>query len=268
MRHTRIACLTLMVYALPLRAQTDYYNTDAGRPILIEDAYALERRGLELQVAPVRLSRARGGSYTWGIEPELAFGFANRTHVEFSVPLSFADRGGKRSVAGVSGVELSVLHTLNIETSIPAFAIAADVLLPVGKFGPTRAYPSVKGIMTRTFSKARVHLNGQYTFGAATPTVATTATLPTVDLSRWVAGGAVDHVLGLRSMLLTAELYARKPLDSAEGVEWNSGAGVRYQLSPRWAMDGGVGRTLTGSAQAWYLTAGGAYAFGLPWSAR
>ncbi len=266
MRHSLTALLALM--AFPLHAQTDYYNTDAGRPILIEDAYALERRGFELQVAPVRLSRARGGSYTWGVEPELAFGFANRTHVEVSVPLSFADRGGTRGAAGISGVELSVLHTLNIETSIPAFAVAADVLLPVGRFGPPRAYPSVKGIMTRTFPKARVHLNAQYTFGAAVTRLSTNTTLPTVDVSRWVAGGAIDRALGLRSMLLTAELYARKPLDSAENVEWNSGAGVRYQLSPRWAMDGGVGRTLTGSAQAWYLTAGGAYAFGLPWSAR
>ena len=30
------------------RAQTDYYNTDAGRPVRIEDAYTLERRGFEL----------------------------------------------------------------------------------------------------------------------------------------------------------------------------------------------------------------------------
>jgi hypothetical protein len=43
------------VVALPLSvaAQTDYYNTDAGRPITVEDAYATERYAFELQLAPV-----------------------------------------------------------------------------------------------------------------------------------------------------------------------------------------------------------------------
>ncbi|MBC7844749.1 MAG: hypothetical protein H7099_20770 [Gemmatimonadaceae bacterium] len=257
--------------ARPARAQTDYYNTDAGRPVLIEDAYPLERRGFELQVAPVRLSRARGGAYTWGVEPELAYGFANRAHIEIGVPIAYATRAGARGAAGISGVDLSVLYNLNAETRIPALAVVAEVLLPVGRFGPPRAYPSVKGIMTRTFPVARVHLNAQYTFGQAiTSTVAGPigAAAQNVEVSRWLAGAAIDRTLALQSLLMTAELYARKPLDVSEDVEWNSGVGVRYQLTPRWAMDGGVGRNLTGPAQAWYLTAGGAYAFGLPWSAR
>ncbi len=257
--------------ALPVQAQTDYYNTDAGRPVLMEDAYALERRGLELQVAPVRLSRARGGAYTWGVEPELAYGFAPRAQIEIGVPVAYVERGGRRGATGVSGVDLSVLYNLNTETRIPAFAVAGEVLLPVGRFGPTRAYPSLKGIMTRTFPAARFHLNAQYTFGeSVTSSVSAPigAAAQSIELSRWVAGGAVDRTIALRSILMTAELYARKPLDVSEAVEWNSGVGVRYQLAPRWAMDAGLGRNLNGPAQAWYVTAGGAYAFGLPWSAR
>jgi Putative MetA-pathway of phenol degradation len=268
---TRVAAAAVVLHAQPLRAQTDYYNTDAGRPVLMEDAYALERRGLEFQVAPVRLSRARGGVYTWGLEPELAFGFANRTQIEVGLPVAWIDRGRVRGAAGISGVDVSVLHNLNVETSIPAFAIAADVLLPVGRFGPPRAYPSLKGIMTRTFSAARVHLNAQYTFGSSvSPSVSAPigAAAQSIEVSRWIAGAAVDRTLALRSLLMTAELYARKPLDRTENVEWNSGVGVRYQFSPRWALDGGAGRSLNGPEQAWYLTAGGAYAFGLPWRAQ
>lgn len=249
-----------------LRAQTDFYNTDAGRPILIEDANALERRGLELQIAPLRLSRARGGAYTWGVEPELAFGFANRTHVELGVPIAYLDRPGGRGSAGLSGLDLSVLHNFNTETSIPAFAIAANVLLPVGRFGPPNAYTSLKGIMTRTFPLGRLHVNAQYTLGRAQSNPSSTIGAQALELSRWIAGGAVDHTFALRSVLVTAELYARKPLNVGELVEWNTGAGVRYQLAPRWAMDAGVGRALSGVAQAWYLTAGGAFAFGLPWN--
>src|SRR5919109_166308 len=72
----------------PAVAQTDYYNTDAGRPIRIEDAYPVERRAFEIQAAPLRLERARGGLYHWGIEPELAFGILPRTQIEVGFPLA------------------------------------------------------------------------------------------------------------------------------------------------------------------------------------
>jgi len=36
------------------RGQTDYYNLDTNRPVLIEDAYPTERFAFELQLAPVR----------------------------------------------------------------------------------------------------------------------------------------------------------------------------------------------------------------------
>jgi hypothetical protein len=80
-----------------------------------------------------------------------------------------------------------------------------------------------------------------------------------------LGGVAVDRTFPLRSLLVTAEVFAREPLRTGEEVEWNGGAGLRYQTSPRWAMDAGVGRRLSGSDQAWYVTVGAAYAFGLPW---
>lgn len=56
------------------QAQTDYYNTDAGRPITVEDAYPTERYAFELQLAPVRMEGARGGVYTCSVEPGIACG--------------------------------------------------------------------------------------------------------------------------------------------------------------------------------------------------
>ena len=109
-------------------AQTDYYNTDAGRPIRVEDATALERRGFELQAAPLRLERGRGGIYRWGIEPEIAYGILPRTQFEVGFPLVFVDAGanGQRTT-GLAGIDVSVLHNFNTETRLPAFAIAAEV---------------------------------------------------------------------------------------------------------------------------------------------
>jgi hypothetical protein len=258
----------LVAPARPLVAQTDYYNTDTGRPIQIEDAYPVERRAFEIQAAPLRLERARGGVYQWGIEPEVAFGILPRTQVELGFPLAFIDAGSAGRTSGLAGIDLSVLHNLNVETAIPALGIAAGLLLPAGNLGPDETYASVKGIATRTLRWARFHVNAEYTFGselAANTGGNESESTGAVEVSRWLAGVAVDRTFPLRSMLVTAELFARAPLVANEDLEWNVGAGLRYQFRPRWALDAGVGRRLTGDDRAWYATFGSAYAFGLPW---
>jgi hypothetical protein len=258
--------LTLLSLAAPSlgRAQTDYYNTDVGRPITVEDAYAIEHRGVELQAAPLRLERTAGGVYRWALEPEVAVGILPRTQLEVGVPLAYADLGLGRHVGGLAGVDVSLLHNLNVETRLPALGVRGGVLLPAGAFGPDRAYPSLTAIATKTFPWARFHLNAQGTLGAASSTASGAAR----DVSRWMAGAAVDRTFPLRALLVTGELVARRPLVDGAEVEWRAGAGSRYQLTPRWAIDGGVGRRLTGDERAWYLTAGGAWAFGLPWRGR
>ena len=267
---------TLLAAARPVAAQTDYYNTDAGRPLTIEDAYPVERRAVELQLAPLRLERARGGAYHWGIEPEVALGILPRTQLEIGVPLAFAEGGGRRT-SGLAGIELSALHNLNVETTtVPALGVVADVLIPVGSLAPDRAYPSVKGIATKTLPWARFHLNGQYTLGdrlaaadAGSGEAAGSDVGPgAAELSRWQAGVAVDRTFPLRSLLVSGELYARQPLRTGEDVEWNTGAGARYQLSPRVAADAGAGYRLTGDERGWYATVGAAVVVGLPWRTR
>lgn len=267
--------VALAVTAAAGYAQTDYYNTDAGRPLQVEDAYALEYRGLELQAAPFRLGRARGGVYTFGIEPQLAVGPFPRTQLEVGLPLAYVDAGGGRRTTGAAGLDVSLLYTLNAETALPAFGIVGQVLLPVGGLAPDRAYPSLKGIATKTFRVARLHVNGQYTFGRRLPTdgagapavgAATAGAGPQAqELSRWLAGAAVDRTFPLSSLLVTGEVYARQPLRRGEDVEYNAAVGTRLQLTPRTALDGGVGRRLNGPDQGWFVTVGSAYAFGLPW---
>ena len=266
------ALAAMLAAAPPAVAQTDYYNTDAGRPITIEDAYPVERRAVELQLAPLRLERGRGGVYHWGLEPEFAVGLLPRTQLEVGFPLAFVEGVGRRT-SGLAGVEISALHNLNVETTIPALALVGDVLLPAGGLGPDRAYASVKGIATKTFSFARFHVNGQYTVGDRLP--ADHAGSPgeeigpgAAELSQWQAGMAVDRTFPLRSLLVTGELYARQPLRAGETVEWNTAAGARYQLSPRVAGDLGGGYRLNGPDRGWYATVGAAVALGLPWRNR
>ena len=253
-----LGAAVLAAFAAPARAQTDYYNTDAGRPVRIEDAYPTERYAFELQLAPVRAERTGSGIYAWGIEPEVAFGILPRTHVELGVPLLVIDAPGVRNRAGAAGVEISMLHNLNAETSgLPALGIAAHGLLPAGAFGPDRPIPSVAALATRTFPRFRVHANAQYTLADAEDAGSA------LELSEWLAGIAVDRTMPLRSMLITAEAFAEQPLDDEEPVQWTVGGGVRMQRSPRFALDAGLGRRITGPETGWYVTAGAAYAFAI-----
>lgn len=255
-----IAVLASCALVAPVAAQTDYYNTDAGRPITVEDAYATERYAFELQLAPLRLERARGGVYSWEVEPEIAYGIFPRTHIELGFPISYADARGASNF-GLGGIALSALHNLNAETSIPALGVAGEVLFPVGPLAYNDTYGTVKGIATRSLSWARFHLNGAYTFGSEPAPGSVPVGAP--DLSRWMAGVAVDHTFPLKALLITAETVARQPLIEDEDVEWSIAAGARYQVSPTIAIDGGVGKAITGDEQAWYLTFGLARAFGI-----
>ena len=246
-------------------AQTDYYNTDRGRPLQVEDAYVTERHAVEFKLAPVRLERTDGGAYNWGLDPEIALGIFPRTQVELGVPLAFMEQGGVRR-SGIAGLDFSVMHNFNVETEgLPALALRGDVLAPVGSLAADRAYSSLTGIVTRTYPSARFHLNGQYTFGGApsSPPSGTFGGPGALDVSRWFAGVAIDKTLPLQSTLFGAEFYGRKPLDASASVEYSLGAGTRFQVSPTLALDGGVGRRLNGPEQGWYVTFGSAYSFGV-----
>lgn len=255
----RWTVLLPMLVGLPAAAaaQTDYYNLDAGRPVRIEDAYATERYAFELKLASARLERTGAGLYAAAFEPEIAYGVFPRTHVEIGLPLTVSEVAGSTPQGGVAGLEASVLHNLNTETrALPAFGLRGDVLLPVGKYAPDRAHASLTALVTRTWKFARVHLNGRYTFGDDP------AGLGTGEVERWLAGVAVDRALPLRSMLLVADFYGRRPLGPGAEIEWHADAGIRYQLSPRLAFDAGVGRRFNGDP-AWALTFGTAYAFAI-----
>ena len=251
MRRVMGGALVLGVIAGPVAAQTDYYNTDEGRPVRIEDAAPVERYAFEIQLAPLRMERERGGVYSWEVAPELAYGILPRTQVEVGFPVAFRDGGAE----GLAGIEVSALHNLNTETrTLPAFAVAAGVLLPVGALGPDRAYPTVKGIATRTFPWARFHANAQYTLGDDAEEVG--------EASRWMAGLAVDRAFPLRSLLVTADVFAEQPLADGEELGWTAETGLRYQTSPQFNVDFGVGRRFTGE-QGWFFTVGAAHAFAL-----
>jgi hypothetical protein len=252
------------MFGAPLSAQTDYYNTSAGRPLRIEDAQAIEYRAIEFDVAPLRLERARGGSYRWSIHPEVEVGALPRTQLQLGFPLAYVDAPRRRE-RGLAGMELSVLHSLNVETTIPALAVAADLFIPVGSLAGDEMYATVKGIVTRTFPWGRFHLNAEVTAGSE-PIAELDApdAIGDTDATRWLAGISIDRPFPLQSVLLGAEVFAEQPIVAGAPVAWSAGTGARYQLSPRWALDAGVGRRFTRDDRTWYVTFGSAFVIGIP----
>ncbi len=261
MRPATIAFLIVLAgNARPASAQTDYYNTDSGRPVTIEDAYPVERHAFELQLAPVRLERAVGGVYGWQFEPELAYGIMPRTQLEVGLPIHLTDPASPGAARGVGGLEISALHNLNVETAtLPALGVAIETVLPLGPAAPEDAYASIKAIATRTFGWARIHLNGRWTWGPAPASRVDRSD----EMSRWMVGGAIDRTLPLRSALFTAAVFVEQPLRPQDELQWTTEAGLRYQWSPRLALDGGVGKGVSGEDRAWSVTMGAAYAFAI-----
>lgn len=250
--------------ASALSAQTDFYNTSPGRPVRVEDAVPVEYRAVELNVAPIRLDLLNQDTRFWSLLPEATIGILPRTQLQLGMPIAYVNAPGT-STRGVAGLDVSFLHALNMETSIPAFALAGSISLPVGPLGGEATYGTLKGIVTRTLPWARFHANAQFTAGPSqgSPDSSASAVTDGRDLSRWLAGIAVDKTFALHSLLITAESFAEQPIRGDAAVAWSAGTGLRYQLSPRWAMDAGIGRRMTGDNRAWYVTFGSAYALGL-----
>lgn len=250
------AAIALVVSASGAAAQTDYYNLDRGRPLRVEDAQPIERHAFEWQLAPVRVSGARGAGSTLEVEPELAWGVWPRTQLELGVPLAQLRKGGARVIGG-GGIDVGVLHALNTETtSLPALALSARALFPAGPFGPSRAVPTITALATRTYSAGRLHLNASATPGRYD------AADGVDEAARWAVGLAADHAFVFRSLLVGADLVVRRPLVGDERPEWSAATGVRYQVGPRLGIDAGVGRGLSNDDD-WFVTFGSALSLSL-----
>lgn len=258
-RSLRLLAGTLLLTPATVPAQSEYANTDIGRPIRVEDAYAVDRHALDLRLAPLRVERGRGVS-SLSVTPAVAYGLVPRTQVTLGIPVFFRGDGAGTRRGGIAGVDVSALYNFNAETrSLPAFGLRSGVLMPLGEYGPERTYPSLAALATRTMRSTRVHANAQYTFGSRDDNAATErgSNSAGVPLTRWVAGVSADRVFAYRSLLATAEALVSEPLarDGAD-IEWTATAGVRYQLTPVVVLDGGFGRRMTGASQAWFVTVG------------
>jgi hypothetical protein len=229
--------LALSALATPGAAtQIDYRNLDDDRPVRVEDAYPAERYAFEFLI-PYSLERERGGSVLHAALLELEYGLIDNGHVGVKAPLA-ALRDAGTTEWGLSGLRVFGLYNFNTEGPVlPAVSLRGDATFAVGELGPSETRLSLKAILTRSFGRSRLHLNGAYRFGSdGTPAVAE-------PVDRWWAGAALDQTLFRHSVLLIGEVHARRTVDAAP-VEVNASAGLRWQWRPTTVLDIGVSRRL------------------------
>ena len=153
---------TLLVARPGSAAAQSYYGLEGGRPGRIGDAAPTPRGTLELEVLPVRFELYDGGSRRLRADPKLSLGIAPFTEIELRVPILRVDPGvaGSRAETGVGGLAVGLLRALTIETgALPAVAVAADWLAPVGGLAASTSSYSGGLFLTKTFPGMRVHLN-------------------------------------------------------------------------------------------------------------
>ncbi len=145
-------------------ARAQYRNLDAGRPGRVEDAEPTPRYALDIDLVPFQIERLTGGTTRYRAEPRLAYGILPFTDLEVRLPIVQVNppsASGATSAAGLAGVSIGLLRALNIETTnMPAFALAAELSLPLGGLAPARGSYLAKALLTKTTSVGRFHLNG------------------------------------------------------------------------------------------------------------
>jgi len=249
------ALLAMLLLPARARAQVEYYDLEAGRPLRVQDAYAIERYGWDVQVGP-GVSSPSSSSSSYLLEAALAYGAFARTQFEITAPLvSTPAAGGGRST-GLAGLGFGVLYNLNAETiSLPALALAAQLTTTAGSEAPPSSLLSLEGIATRSWPGVRVHLNAAAAIGPEQLAGVS------AERSRWFAGVAADHAWPISSLLAVAEIVVERPLGAGSSVAWSAGAGARWQAKPRLVLDAAISRRFSGDDLAWMATAGVTWSF-------
>ena len=251
-RRTLVAAGVMLAIAIPAVAQTDYRNLEAGRPLRVEDAYALERHAFEFAL-PVR-SASGGGVSSAAIAPVLEYGVFRNAQISLALPFEQEDAG--RSVWGTSGLSGGALANFFTESPhLPALSLHAGGTVPFGAFaGP--AHGDVQALLTRSFGASRLHLNAAHRIG---PDATEGAVTP-----RWWYGAALDHTQYRSSFLLLLEARAERAANS-EPISAVIGGGVRWQWTPTFVLSLGAARRLTDTGPDREITIGITHVFAVPW---
>ena len=235
---TAAAALILVLVTAPAWA-IDHKNLDEGRPLRLEDAYAISTEEIAVEAgAGFRLLRRGADQGVFPVEvlygalPNFQVGIGSTL---FTSPHDVDDRPKS------GDLEVSVLYNLNQETlTLPAFGIKLGLGLPTGV--DARGYAvEVKGIVTKSIERISLHLNAGYEF--------LTATRDDERDGRYEFALGFSYPVGAPQFTratLVGDVFAEQAGHRGEPTTVGTEVGLRFQLTPRLVWDIGVGTEFAG----------------------
>jgi hypothetical protein len=233
----------------------DHKNLDEGRPLRLDDAYAISTGEIEVEIGAGFTLHRRGTDR--GVFPvELLFGALPNLQIGVGTFLS-TDPRDIDEPAKSGDLSVGALYNFNQETLVmPAFGAKVELNLPTG-VDSRGVEAEVKGIVTKSFERVSVHLNAGYEF--------------LTDPARGDRDGRYELVLGASFPLgapqytratLIADVFTEEAVHRGEPNVVGGEIGVRYQLTPAIVWDLGVGTEFTGPADRARLFFNTGFSFG------
>jgi hypothetical protein len=240
-RQWMLVNLALLMAMAPAVYAIDHKNLDEGRPLRLDDAYAiasgelavevgagfaLERRGPDRGVFPLEV--------LYGAYPNLQLGLGT-TLLTDPRDIDEQTKSGDLRVSG--------LYNFNQETlTLPAFGLKLELNLPTG-VDSAGVDVEVKGIVTRSIDRLSLHLNAGYAFLSGTTGEERDGRYE-VTLGASYPVGAPQYTRTTLVGDLFTEQGDRRGGSNVFGAE----VGFRHQLTQRVVVDAGIGSELAGPA--------------------
>ena len=240
---TIVTLLLAVLLSAPLTALAiDHGNLDEGRPLRLEDAYAISTGEIALETG-AGFSLLRRGPNQGLFAIEVLYGALPNLQLSLGTTLS-ADPHAIDEPIKSGDLRVSALYNFNQETLVvPAFGAKLEVNLPTGVDARGVAL-ELKGLVTKSIERLSFHFNAGYQV--------------LTDARREERDGRYEFVLGA-SYPLGAPRYTRATIiagvfteqSSRHGEENTVGAelGFRYQITRTIVWDAGVGTEFAGPAE-------------------
>jgi Putative MetA-pathway of phenol degradation len=230
----------IVVVLIPVSAfAIDHKNLDEGRPLRLEDAYAISTGEIAVEAAAGFTLQRRGPNR--GFFPiEVLYGALPNFQIGLGTFLSTDPHEvDERPKSG--DVRFSALYNFNQETlRIPAFGLKLGLDAPTGV--DSRGFAvELKGIVTKSFERLSIHFNGGYEFFT--------------DSRHEERDGQYSLVLGasypvgapkFTRATVIADVFTEQSVHRGESNVVGTELGLRYQLTPRIVWDIGVGTEFAG----------------------
>lgn len=233
--------LALLMAIAPAVDAIDHKNLDEGRPLRLDDAYAIASGELAVEVGAGFALERRGPDR--GVFPlEVLYGALPNLQLGLGTTL-LTDPHEVHEQTKSGDLRVSGLYNFNQETlTLPAFGLKVELNLPTG-VDSAGVDVEVKGIVTRSIDRLSLHLNAGYAFVSGTTGEERDGRYE-VTLGASYPVGAPQYTRTTLVGDLFTEQGDRRGGSNVFGAE----VGFRHQLTQRVVVDAGIGSELAGPA--------------------